>query len=258
MALPWFKMPTDEDFCLHAIGPTNESYYNALLRIKGRGQLDQSLNHIHIPQFHAKLTSWIGKLIGINKQRAAKLKETLLVHGLINEYWQPMDWEQRYGPGAHRRSEASTDEADTADKPAPLTKEEKEERERERKRVNQRRYRANLASKAQAVTGRVTTTLPSVTKSPVTRPENSSRNSFENQQVTRCVTETLLDVRALDLDSKSLKAKATRETTTQAPPSTPEVDVTYVTGKAKATATATATATAKECEFRFNYGAPKQ
>jgi len=276
MALPWFKTPAEDSFRLHAIGPANEGYYHALLRIKGRGQLDEPLDFIHIPQFHSKLTSWVAKLIGISKQRAAKLKETLFVHGLIDDYWQPIDWEQLYGPGAHRQGEGSADKVPSSKQPMRLTDEEKRKRNAEK----QARYRQSLKEKAgvtDRVTGAVTSdvtrgvtaTLPAVTsdvtQSTVTRPESSPKKLIENQQVTRCVTKAPLDLDFRALDSRSLKAKATharqtdtpapdslptspaqakakatREPSAQAQPSTPGLAVTHVTGKATATATATA------------------
>jgi|GEM_PF-3980624 len=147
----------------------------------------------------------VQKRLMLTATQAQKLKRKLQAVHLIDEDWQPLDWDEWHGPKAWRPVANPGD--------ASLTEEEKEAIRREKNKLSQAKSRARKKDEMKAVTADVTDvtdvtrdrcdTRVTVTKTGVTSGVTQSKNSIEKQEVAAC--HVLLKNKDLDLRKKKKK-----------------------------------------------------
>jgi len=96
----WFKAPADlmRDGRFVGLSVANQRHYLCLLMAKSSGLLDQDFSGCDPDFASSALLKQIAHFLWVSKAQANKIKQEFLRAGLINEAWQPNNWEARYEP----------------------------------------------------------------------------------------------------------------------------------------------------------------
>jgi len=115
MVSPWFKMPSDlmQDCRFFGLSVANQRHYFCLLMAKSGGLLDQDMDGCDADFAQTAREALITNFLNVGKAQAARIKHALLRSGLIDEDWQPVQWEERYGPDAYRHAQQDKQERQT-------------------------------------------------------------------------------------------------------------------------------------------------
>jgi|GEM_PF-2483301 len=222
MGMPWHKTPNDMsvNFRFFGLNVVNQRHYLFLLMAKGRGVLDQDFNDADAAFAEQALNGLVANALNISRQRAVKLKQALLLAGLIDENWQPLDWDALHSERASYKETASKG----ASSGQAMTSTERSRKSRANKKIaatdEQRECNECNDNAAPCNDCNDDATACNATATFVQRNGrcNASKNSIKNQSVTNATLDRDLDV-DLDLDLR-LKNISFRHSESEGKPST--------------------------------------
>jgi len=214
MGMPWHKTPNDMsvNFRFFGLNVVNQRHYLFLLMAKGRGVLDQDFNDADAAFAEQALNGLVANALNISRPRAVKLKQALLLAGLIDEHWQPLDWDALHGENASYKAAGEGEQPKKF--ASPGAKRTAECRARKKAAANEAvTAECNACNAPVTHVTDVTTDVTDVTK-PVTKPVTNERyrgleKQIKNQQVTSVTLDRDLDVDLeRDLEKENIKSIA--------------------------------------------------
>lgn len=101
MSLPWFRVYADilDDEILGFLAFEDQRHFIWILAMKAAGLLDKSYPKLDM------LDAIVGRKLGLRGEALANAKDRLIEVKLIDENWQPTNWDKRQFVGDHSNAE---------------------------------------------------------------------------------------------------------------------------------------------------------